>query len=152
MPKSEVTTRTGTDLTQHVNAQLRELLIDAPIEGEGDGSARLIATMLDAESLSDIADVFSGMDNSESVANRQLMINGFVIRESGYEGGLGIYATVYATDLATKKNTPFNSSAMSIIALLLMAHRRDWFPFTAHVESKTIGKSGNTVYNLIPGQ
>lgn len=134
-----------------LQGKLAELLKNAPSDVDSDGSARIALAILNAETLDDVAAIFSGMDNAKQYMDIPLMIKSFTIRDSTKDGGVGVYATINATVRATGNDIMFNCGATSVVATLLVAHERDWFPFTAHLTSKETSK-GNTVYNLIPDE
>lgn len=134
-----------------MSGKLAEYLANAPSDLDSDGGARIALAILNAESLDDIAGIFSGMDNAKKYMDVPLMINSFTIRDSTKDGGVGVYATINATERKTGNSVMFNCGATSVIATLAVAHNRDWFPFTAHLASKETA-NGNTVYNLIPDE
>ena len=137
-----------------VRTRISELLADAPMDTGEDGLANLLIRLSNAETIEDAAAVFSKMDNSITVADVPLMVTGFVLRESEYGGELPFYATVFATHRNTGAEITFNVGATAMVMTLLVANRRGWFPFTAHVERKKLSKpadDGSTriVSNLI---
>lgn len=139
------------NVENEMRGKLAEYLKDAPSDIDTDGSARIALAILNAESLDEVAGIFSGMDNAKQYMDVPLMINSFTIRDSTKDGGVGVYATINATERKTGNSVMFNCGATSVIATLVVAHKRDWFPFTAHLASKETAK-GNTVYNLIPDE
>lgn len=149
-------TTSSSTLAQEAQSRLAELLAKCPTEQEGDGAARISLAILNAKSLDEVAAVFGGMDSTEDVVNKPLFVTGFVLRESTFEEGLGVYATIFAEDLRKKagaddRELAFNSSSQAIISLMAIANESDWFPFTATITEKKT-RAGFTVYSMTPGQ
>lgn len=136
------------ELETRVANRFADLIANAPVEDEGEGSARMLDRLLNVTDIESLAAMFSGMDSSKDVIDVPLMIHGFVLRMSDYEGGLGRYATVFANRRDTGEEVTFNSGAMTVVGTLLVAQDRNWFPLTGHIAEKRV-KSGNTAYNLI---
>jgi hypothetical protein len=143
-------------LAQQARTRLSELLAKAPTEEEGDGAARISLAILNAKSLDEVAAVFGGMDSTEDHVGKSLMVNGFVLRESTFEEGLGVYATIFAENTRKPigdddRQVTFNSSSQAVISLLAVANDEEWFPFTATITEKKT-RAGFTVYSLVPGE
>lgn len=136
------------ELETRVSNRFAELIANAPVEEEGEGSARMLDRLLNVSDIESLASMFSGMDSSADVIGIPLMVHGFVLRESDYDGGVGRYATVFATRRDDGSEVTFNTGALTILGTLLVAQSRGWFPLTAHVAEKRV-KSGNIAYNLI---
>jgi hypothetical protein len=136
-------------VAREAHGRLSELLAKCPVEAEGDGAARIALAILNAKSLDEVAAIFSGMDSTEDVVGKTLMLKGFVLRESSFTEGLGIYATVFADDFSTHEEVTFNTSSNAAINLLASAYDNEWFPFKVRVEAKVV-RSGYTAYNLLP--
>lgn len=151
-PKAALKVReTGAALDISVRNRMATLIAQAPVEEEGEGLNRMLDRILTCESIDQLAAMFEKMDNSRTVAGRNLKVDGFVIRASKYTGEnsrLGIYATVFATDRDTNEDVTFNVGAQTVVVSLLVANVRQWFPFFAHIELKELS-DGNTASNLM---
>lgn len=129
--------------------RIAKLAADAP-RGDGDLGA-LLERIMDCETIDEAAHIWDGLDNTADVANVPLMIESFILRESRYnesENALPFYATVYGKNRLNNDEVVFNTGAATVLITLLTGFKRNWFPFTAHIELKDLA-NGYTAANLV---
>lgn len=134
-------------IAPEVIGKVADLLRDAPML-QGDRSS-LLNRIMECQTLDDAATLFSGLDSTKDVVGLPLMIHSFALSPSDYDavGSLPFYATVFAEDRTRTVDVTFNTGSTSIVVTLLTGWRREWFPFTAHIEAKSLA-NGYTAYNL----
>lgn len=137
-----------TEIAPSVLARIADYMSDAPILSGT--MSDMLTRVMDCETLEDAATLFSGLDSTEDVAGVPLMIRSFALNESSFDNpaALPFYALVFATNRDTGAEIQFNTGSTSILVTLLTAHRREWFPFTAHIVAVPLD-DGNTAYNMV---
>lgn len=118
-----------------INAHLTKILEQLPMQGEGDVSG-ILAQIINSESIEDLDSPWqsAGMGKYNGYA---IEITSIKRIESDFPGGLGWYLLCEGKVLETGEYKAFSTSAVAVMAQLLIAWARGYFPYQVYVRIAT---------------
>ena len=118
-----------------INVHLTGILEKLPMQGEGDVSG-ILAQIINSESIEDLDSPWqsAGMGKYNGYA---IEIRSIKRIESDFPGGLGWYLLCEGMVLETGEYKAFSTSAVAVMAQLLVAWDRGYFPYQVYVRIAT---------------
>lgn len=109
---------------------------------ESDGGASIVESILNATSVEALDAAWDAKD-ADAMIGKEITITGATVSQSDYNGGLGVFLVVTATDEGTGEVITFTTGSMSIVAQVVAAHVREWLPLRCKlVQAMEPTKSG----------
>src|SRR6185312_4716543 len=118
-----------------INAYLTAILNELPMQGEGDATG-ILAQIINAETVEDLDSPWQSAGMGKYIGYA-IEITSIKRVESDFPGGLGWYLLCEGTVMETGEYRAFSTSAVAVMAQLLVAWHRGFFPYQVYVRIAT---------------
>lgn len=117
--------------SQEVIEHVKRLIADIPGD-DGSGASRIVEQLLAAKTFDDLNEPWEST-SGKLLAGKRLRIRDLSQRPSQFEGQVGIFLVVDASDVKTGEQCTFTTSAMMVIVQLAVARDLGMLPMIADV-------------------
>ena len=118
-----------------INAYLTAILNELPMQGEGDATG-ILAQIINAETVEDLDSPWQSAGMGKYIGYA-IQIDSIKRVESDFPGGLGWYLLCEGTVMETGEYRAFSTSAVAVMAQLLVAWYKGFFPYQVYVRIAT---------------
>jgi hypothetical protein len=115
-------------------ALIRDILATVP-DADSDPTERMTNFIL-TQPTEKWEDLWAGLPSIRDYKGRQIIVHDLRVRKSDFEGGIGVYLVIDATDVANGTHELISCSSQMSMVQLLTLYRRRQLPATVEVVEK----------------